>query len=103
MAYTDEKRLHQDVTFLGLRAQATAIGFVQLCRELHDAGVLDDGAMDRIKCSISGELSLNCPRSAPRDEFARDMRARLDRLFAGQERVGDRPSFGRTADEIVTQ
>jgi hypothetical protein len=96
----DDKRLHQEVGYVGLRAQATAIGFLQLCIELRRSGVLGDDAIDRIKERISCELSLSAPRSVSHAEYARDVRSRLDRLFAGQEKIGDADalSFG-TADE----
>jgi hypothetical protein len=91
MAYQDDKKLHQTLSFLGLRAQATAVGLLQLCRELSDAGVLSSEAMERIKDAISRDIAVGCPPSARRDEYERDVRGRLDRLFAGDERVGDQP------------
>lgn len=35
-AYEKQKRLHHDVTNVGLRVQATAVGLIQLCIELRD-------------------------------------------------------------------
>lgn len=35
-----QRRLHFDLVNVGLRAQATAAGFVRLCIELRDANVL---------------------------------------------------------------
>ena len=84
---------HRDTHFalvnVGLRAQATAAGFVQLCKELRQSGALDDPAIDRIKTAIAEEVSLTCPRSVPRTQFRTDVQRRLDALFAGRESVGD--------------
>jgi hypothetical protein len=79
----EERRLHDQVGFVGLRAQATAVGFIQLCTELCRAGVLDPSAMGRIKEAIAKELALSKPRSAYRTEFETSLR-RLDDLFAGR-------------------
>jgi hypothetical protein len=38
----EEKRVHDSIGLLGLRAQATAVGLLQLSAELRRAGVLDD-------------------------------------------------------------
>ncbi|WP_420141911.1 hypothetical protein [Sphingomonas sp.] len=89
MSYNEDKKLHQTVTFVGLRAQATAVGLIQLSRELCRAGVIDGPALDRIKSAISREIAISGPPSARRDEYEREVRERLDRLFAGEEQVGD--------------
>jgi hypothetical protein len=91
MAYMDDKKLHQTLSFVGLRAQATAVGLLQLCRELSDAGVLSSEAVGRIKDAISRDIAVGCPPSARRDEYERDVRGRLDRLFSGEEQVADKP------------
>jgi len=85
----DQRGLHHELVNVGLRAQATAAGFVQLCKELQAAGVLDDGAVGRIKTAIADEVALTCPRSVPRAEFRRDISRRLDGLFTGEEKIGD--------------
>lgn len=85
----EEKRLHDNVSLVGLRAHATAVGFVTLTRELARAGVIDDDAVERIKESIVKELSLTRGRSASAEEFERTTRHRLDGLFAGDEPVGE--------------
>jgi hypothetical protein len=83
------KKLHFDLTNVGLRAQATASGLIQLCKELHRAGVLDDEAIGRIKTVVADEIALNAPRSVSLADYRRDIDERLDRLFAGEQRVGD--------------
>ena len=42
VAMEQQKKLHFELTNVGMRAQATAAGMVQLCRELHRAGILDN-------------------------------------------------------------
>ncbi|GFE76953.1 hypothetical protein GR702_17025 [Novosphingobium sp. FGD1] len=81
--------MHDDLTNVGLRAQATAVGVVQLCRELHGAGLLTDDAIGRIKASIADELEVNAPRSMTVQQYRHDVHARLDRLFDGEAKVGD--------------
>ena len=99
-AYGDHKRLHFDLTNVGLRAQATAVGLVQLCIELRRANVLDQPALERIKDSIAAEVSLTAPRSMASQEYRTEIRARLDRLFAGEHEIGSAEalSFGGSPD-----
>jgi hypothetical protein len=87
----EEKRIHDNVSLVGLRAHATAVGFVTLARELAKAGVLDDAAVERIKEAIVKELSLTRSRATSAEEFERTTRHRLDGLFAGEEAVGETP------------
>ena len=97
MGYSEEQRLHDAVSFVGLRAQATAVGLLQLSNELRRAGVIDENAVDRIKDAIARDISLSCPRSQPKREFLTGIRQRLDRLFAGQEPVGDARALAGSA------
>lgn len=96
---TDPKKLHYDLVNVGLRAQATATGFLQLCKELRSAGVLDDDAVDRVKSAIAEELTLNAPRSANLVDYRREVRERLDRLFAGQQGVGNASELNIPSDD----
>ena len=91
MAERDEEKLHETISFVGLRAQATTVGLLQLSAELVRAGVLDDAALSRIKDAIAKDIALSRPRSADREEYDRSLRARLDSLFAGQVAVGVGP------------
>jgi hypothetical protein len=91
MRDTEERRLHQSVSMLGLRAQATAIGLVQLTAELVRAGVLDPEAVGRIKEAIAKELMLSPPASVPRAEFESWVRGRLDTLFACEGPICSEP------------
>jgi hypothetical protein len=79
------KRLHDEVGFIGLRAQATAVGLLQLSIELHRAGILDDPAIERVKGAIANDLSLSPPGHQTREEHRLTVKERLDRLFAGNE------------------
>lgn len=101
MPLDKQKKLHFDLTNVGLRAQATAAGLLQLCLELRRAGVLDDSAIERIKGAIACDIEVAAPRSVATADYRRDIRARLDKLFAGEERVGnaDALAFGMGPEE----
>lgn len=94
--FEKQKRLHFDVTNVGLRAHATAVGLVQLCIELQRAKLLDEEAMDRIKLAIADEVSVAAPRAVSCQSYRHDIKARLDRLFGGEHEVGsaDALAFG---------
>lgn len=81
MDTTEERQLHQDFNFLGLRAPATAAGLLQLTVELVGAGVLDQQAVGRIKDAIAQDLVLSRPRNAWRSDFESSIRHRLDLMF----------------------
>jgi hypothetical protein len=91
MEEEDERRLHETISFLGLRAQATAVGLLQLSAELVRAGVLQEDAVARIKNAIAKDIALSRPRSTPKDDYERSIRERLDGLFAGKESLSDSP------------
>jgi len=77
---------------LGMRAQATAAGLVQLCEELRVAGILNDAALERIKGSIADVLAEYRPRSMTRFDYLATVHNRLDQIFAGREPVGPLPT-----------
>jgi hypothetical protein len=83
----EEKRLHDSMRIVGLRATVTAVGLLKLTRELVDAGVLSEAALDRIKTSMVKELAINKPPAVPKEQYERDMRKRLDALFAGEQKL----------------
>ena len=93
-----QRKLHFDLMNVGLRAQATAVGLVQLCVELRKAKVLDEPAIERIKTAIANDVSLAGPRSIPPKVYRADIKERLDHLFAGEEEVGSAQAlaFGTT-------
>lgn len=94
MGYAEDKRLHDMIDLIGMRTQATTVGMIQLAIELRRAGVLDDGAVDRIKDSIAKEICLTRPKSIPQERFRDTLRCRLDRLFADEEPVGEASESG---------
>jgi hypothetical protein len=86
--YEKQKRLHHDVTNVGLRAQATAVGLIQLCIELRNANVLSEDAITRIKGAIGDELIVGPNRRVASREQRCEIDQRLDRLFAGEQKIG---------------
>lgn len=94
----EEARLHDNVSLVGLRAHATAVGFVKLTSELVRAGVLEEAAVDRIKEAIVKELSLSRSRSASKEDFERSTRVRLDALFTGEQPLGEAPPKDLVSD-----
>lgn len=105
IALDKEKKLHFDLTNVGLRAHATAAGLLQLCLELRRANILDDGAIDRIKGAIACDIEVSAPRSVASPEFRRDIRDRIDKLFAGEEKIGcaDNLAFGQTDHQAMAK
>ena len=85
MDVREDRRLHDAMDFIGLRALATAAGLIQMCSELRRAGLFDDGAVDRIKEAMAREIALS-RRGNFETEFKQTM-TRLDALFAGQEEL----------------
>lgn len=81
------KKLHDTIGFVGLRAQATAVGLIQLTTELVSAGVLDEAAFGRIKARIAQDLALNIPPHRTKESFEAETKQRLDRLFSGEEKL----------------
>jgi len=84
----EQQKLHHDLKNVGLRAQATATGLVQLCKELQAAGVISDEAVGRIKDSIADEIALTAPRPMLRADFRKEVCQRLDGIFSGAEKLG---------------
>lgn len=89
---TQAKDLHRTLEFIGLRAQATSVGLIQLCAELVKAGILDDSAVQRIKDAIYREITVTRPRSASNAEFDKTLKQRLDAIFpCGKDAVQRAP------------
>ena len=89
MGYVEDKRLHDMIELVGMRAQATTVGLIQLSVELKRAGILDEAAIGRIKDAIGKEICLNRPKSIPQEHFRETLAKRLDRLFASESLVGE--------------
>lgn len=90
---SEQEKLHHDLKNVGLRAQATAAGLVQLCKELQAAGVINEDAVGRVKNAIADEIALTAPRPMLRADFRREVCERLNGIFSGAEKLGP-------ADEI---
>ncbi len=75
------KALHDTLSFVGLRAQATAVGLLAVTAELIRAGVLDEAAVERIKAAIFADLALGRPSSREKRDYEAMIRKRLDSLF----------------------
>ena len=99
MSDQDHHRVHLALEFLGMRAQATAMGLVQLCTELRRVGVIDQAALDRVKESIAEEIAEHAPRTVAKQQYLTDIRGRLDRIFAGDERIPAVPIEDPAASE----
>lgn len=87
----EQRRIHESLELLGVRAQAAAIGMIQISIELNRVGVLDEAALGRIKDAIFGEISLSRPVSIAREEYEKTVRRRLDALFSGTETLRGPP------------
>ncbi|WP_188054805.1 hypothetical protein [Sphingosinithalassobacter sp. CS137] len=78
--HAEAAELHENLDYIGLRAQATSVGLVQLCAELVAAGVLDDAAMERVKQAIRADILVS-RRVHDRAGFAELLKERLDAIF----------------------
>lgn len=83
----EQKKLYQDLKNVGLRAQATSAGLVQLCRELKAVGVLDDAALGRVKCAVADQIALAAHRPTLRANYQQEIMRYLDAIFSGKENV----------------
>lgn len=92
------RELHETLEFIGLRAQATTVGLLQLCAELARVSVLDDAAMERIKEAIFREITVTHPRGYNRAEFEETLRKRLDAIFPGAAERAPPARVGTVAD-----
>jgi hypothetical protein len=92
------RELHRTLEFIGLRAQATTVGLIQLCAELVAAGALADEAIERIKDAIFREIAVTHPRGYNRAEFERTLKQRLDAVFPRPTDAGARAKVGTVAD-----
>lgn len=73
---------HDTLELIGLRAHATAVGLIQLCEELLNAGVLSVEGLDRIKDAICTELTVaKRERVSRQSNFDDTLRSRIDAVF----------------------
>ncbi|WP_298813507.1 hypothetical protein [uncultured Sphingomonas sp.] len=83
-----QKQLHHDVTNVGLRAQATAVGLIQLCIELRKTNALSEEGLRNVKRAIADELLIGPSRRYCSRDPRREIEERIDRIFAGEQKVG---------------
>lgn len=83
-----QKQLHNDVTNVGLRAQATAVGLIQLCIELRNTNALSEEGLGNVKKAIADELLIGPYRRYCSREQRVEIETRIDRIFAGEQKVG---------------
>jgi hypothetical protein len=95
------RELHRTLDFIGLRAQATMVGLIQLCAELVKVSALDDDAIGRIKDAIHREITVSNTRGYNRPEFDDTLRQRLDAIFPQPGNAGARDKVG-TLEEMET-
>lgn len=81
MDTTATRKRHSEVDLSGFRAHATAIGLLQLIRELRSAGVLDDRAVGRVRDAVIDELALSRSVHVAEREFRDRLTMRLDKLL----------------------
>jgi hypothetical protein len=86
MSERDDRRFHDQLDFIGVRAHVTATAVLQMCIELQRAGVFDDEAMGRIKDAMAKEVALSRSRGIYADEYA-NARRRIDEIFAGRGKL----------------
>lgn len=94
----EARELHQTLEFIGLRAQATSVGLIQLCAELVRGRVLDDAAIHRIKDAIFREITVSHGLRHSREEFEKMLRQRLDAIFPGPEDDARRTPVGTVGE-----
>jgi hypothetical protein len=75
------ERQHSDVTITGFRAQAAAVGLIQLIIELQSAGLLSVTAVERIRDAIIDDLMLSRPIHAEEKDFRDRLRTRFARML----------------------
>ena len=94
-----QKQLHHDVTNVGLRAQATAVGLIQLCIELRKTDALSEEGLSNVKKAIADELLVGPYRRHCSREQRRELEERIDRIFAGEQKVGAADELSFVTDE----
>jgi hypothetical protein len=86
MSERDDRRFHDQLDFIGVRAHVTATAVLQMCSELQRAGVFDAAAMERIKDAMAKEIAMSRNRGIYAEEY-QSARRRLDEIFAGRGRL----------------
>ena len=96
----EARKLHDTLQLVGLRAHATAVGFIQLCAELLKAGVIDDPAVSRIKNAIAKDIIVTRTTTRGQEDFEASLRRRLDSLLPTAANAPDHDSAVGTPDGL---
>ena len=94
-----QKQLHHDVTNVGLRAQATAVGLIQLCIELRKSNALSEEGLGNVKKAIADELLIGPSRRYCSRAQRVEIETRIDRIFAGEQKVGPAEELSFVTEE----
>src|SRR3546814_9371249 len=78
---SDSDRVRADLDAIGMRASGSAVGLLQLLKELLDARVLGHDAVERIREAIIADVAGARPRSQTQDDFEKRERERMDHLL----------------------
>lgn len=84
--FVEEKRLHDCIGFARMGSQATSVAVLQLCTKLRLAGVLNDGAITRIKEAVAKDIAISQRGCSFQDEVKTSLN-HLDKLFSCIERT----------------
>src|SRR3546814_16196400 len=75
---SDSDRVRADLDAIGMRASGSAVGLLQLLKELLDARVLGHDAVERIREAIIADVAGARPRSPTPADFEKRVRERMD-------------------------
>ena len=78
---SDSDRVRADLDAIGMRASGSAVGLLQLLKELLDARVLGHDAVERIREAIIADVAGARPRSQTQADFEKRVRERMDHLL----------------------
>ncbi|MCM8730455.1 hypothetical protein ACFO8O_05665 [Hephaestia sp. GCM10023244] len=85
---SDSDRVRADLDAIGMRAAGSAVGLLQLLKELLDARVLGHDAVERIREAIIADVAGARPRSQTQADFEKRVRERMDHLLPLNRKVG---------------
>lgn len=81
MDHAEATRVNRDLQLIGFRAHATAIGLLQLVKELRATDHLTQDAVNRIRDTMIDDLSLSRSSHEKEEDFRARLQTRLDCLL----------------------
>ena len=99
-ARNEARALHDTLSLVGLRAQATSAGLVQLVAELVRAKVLEPAAIERIRDAIARDILVSNTALHGKADFERTLRERLKGLFPDAPEASDDERKVGSSDEM---